>query len=69
VRNRSISPFRQHEARKRSPGHTGRSWGRLIRHPGGLVEDELWPSDQAGSRSTPAIRSPSWDGGQPPDRG
>ena len=24
-------------------GHTSRSWGRMIRHPGGRVEDEPWP--------------------------
>ena len=32
-----------------SSGHTSRSWGRLIRHPDGLVEDEPWPWDGAGS--------------------
>ncbi len=29
-------------------GHTSRSWGRLIRHPDGRVEDEPWPWGQAG---------------------
>jgi hypothetical protein len=24
-------------------GHTSRSWGRMIRHPDGRVEDEPWP--------------------------
>jgi hypothetical protein len=24
-------------------GHTGRSWGRMIRHPDGRVEEEPWP--------------------------
>jgi hypothetical protein len=24
-------------------GHTSQSWGRIIRHPGGWVEDEPWP--------------------------
>ena len=27
-------------------GHAGRSWGRMIRHPDGRVEDEPWPWDQ-----------------------
>jgi hypothetical protein len=26
-------------------GHTSRSWGRLIRHPDGRIEDEEWPWD------------------------
>jgi hypothetical protein len=26
--------------------HTNRSWGRMIRHPDGRVEDEPWPWDQ-----------------------
>jgi hypothetical protein len=30
-------------------GHTSRSWGRMIRHPDGRVEDEPWPWDRAGS--------------------
>lgn len=30
-------------------GHTSRSWGRMIRHPGGRVEDEPWPWERAGS--------------------
>ncbi len=24
-------------------GHTSRSWGRMMRHPDGRVEDEPWP--------------------------
>lgn len=24
-------------------GHTSRSWGRMVRHPDGRVEDEPWP--------------------------
>ena len=24
-------------------GHTSRSWGRMIRHPDGRVQDEPWP--------------------------
>jgi hypothetical protein len=24
-------------------GHTSRSWGRIIRHPDGWVEDGTWP--------------------------
>jgi hypothetical protein len=27
-------------------GHTSRSWGRMIRHPHGRVDDEPWPWDQ-----------------------
>ena len=30
-------------------GHTSRSWGRLIRHPDGRVEDEPWSWDREGS--------------------
>ena len=30
-------------------GHTSRSWGRMIRHPDGRVDEEPWPRDQAGS--------------------
>jgi hypothetical protein len=29
-------------------GHTSRSWGRMVRHAGGRVEDEPWPWDRAG---------------------
>ncbi len=28
-------------------GHTSRSWGRMIRHPDGRVEDEPWPWEQS----------------------
>ena len=30
-------------------GHTSRSWGRMIRHQDGRVEDEPWPWEPAGS--------------------
>jgi hypothetical protein len=30
-------------------GHTSRSWGRMLRHPDGRVEDEPWPWDEPGS--------------------
>jgi hypothetical protein len=29
-------------------GHTCRSWGRMIHHPDGRVEEEPWPWEQAG---------------------
>jgi hypothetical protein len=29
--------------------HSSRSWGRMIRHPDGRVEDEPWPCDRTGS--------------------
>jgi hypothetical protein len=30
-------------------GHISRSWGRMIRHQDGRVEDEPWPWEPAGS--------------------
>jgi hypothetical protein len=30
-------------------GHISRSWGRMIRHPDGRVEDEPWPWERAGA--------------------
>jgi hypothetical protein len=31
------------------PGHTSRSWGRMIRHSDGRVEEEPWLWERAGS--------------------
>jgi hypothetical protein len=33
-------------------GHTSRSWGWMIRHPDGRVEDEPWPWEASGSSCT-----------------
>ena len=32
-----------------SSGHTSRSWGRMLRHPDGRVDEGPWPWGQVGS--------------------
>jgi hypothetical protein len=51
IRGRALGRYDVDESRAEPfpSGHTSRSWGRMIRHPDGRVEDEPWPWDEAGS--------------------